>query len=150
MTINLCRRSILITFTVATVLSLNGQARRVASGYPDYKTPCPAPATEIYEYDFVDVQPQFPGGDLELIKYINNSRRYPAEAYTKGIQGRVMCSFIVNTDGSISNIRIVKGVEHSLNREAVRLISEMPKWEAGKVNEENVPVHCLLPIPFRL
>lgn len=150
MTMNLCHRSILITFTVATVLSTNGQARRIATNSPDYQIQCPVQATEIYEYDFVDVQPQFPGGDLELIKYINNSRRYPADAYTRGIQGRVMCSFIVNPDGSISDIRIVKGVEHSLNREAIRLISEMPKWVAGKVNEENVHVHCLLPIPFRL
>lgn len=137
------------TFAVAAVLSLNGQARRVAlTNNDDCHTACQA--AEVYEYDFVDVQPRFPGGDMELIKYINNARRYPADAYAKGIQGRVMCSFIVNADGSISNVRIVKGVEQSLNREAVRLISGMPKWEAGKVNDANVPVHCLLPIPFRL
>ena len=149
MTINLCQISALIAFAVASVLSVNGQARRAVTANHDCQYSCPS-ATEVYEYDFVDVQPRFPGGDLELIKYINNERRYPADAYTRGVQGRVLCSFIVNPDGSISNIRIVKGVEHSLNREAVRLISEMPRWEAGKVNDEAVSVHCLLPIPFRL
>lgn len=111
---------------------------------------CADRAMEVYEYDYVDVQPSFPGGNLELIKYINQSRRYPPDAYSRGIEGRVMCSFIVNPDGSISDIRIIKGVEHSLNCEAVRLISEMPRWEAGRVNNEAVAVHCLLPIPFRL
>lgn len=111
---------------------------------------CADMAIEVYEYDYVDIQPSFPGGNLELIRYINQSRRYPTDAYSKGVQGRVMCSFIVNPDGSISHIRVIKGVEHSLNCEAIRLISEMPKWEAGRVNNEAVAVHCLLPIPFRL
>ncbi len=105
---------------------------------------------EVYDYDFVDEQPHFPGGDREMFKFINKNRRYPIEAYQNGIQGRVLCSFIVNPDGSISHIKVIRGVETSLNTEAVRIISEMPHWIAGRVAHENVPVYCILPIPFRL
>ena len=104
---------------------------------------------EVYEYDYVDVQPQFPGGEVALVEYINNQRRYPVDAYSSNIQGRVLCSFVVNEDGSISHATIIRGVEPSLNQEALRLISEMPRWEAGKVANRSVPVHYILPIVFR-
>ncbi len=104
---------------------------------------------EVYESDFVDEQPQFPGGEVALIKYINSMRRYPAEAYYHNIQGRVLCGFIVNPDGTLSHVSVLRGVEPSLNREAVRLISNMPRWQAGKVANEKVPVYYILPIVFR-
>ena len=104
---------------------------------------------DVYEYDFVDVHPQFPGGERALMNFINATREYPYHAYHNKIQGRVVCSFIVNVDGSISHIEVIKGVEESLNREAVRVISEMPKWKVGKVAGEVVPLHCILPIAFR-
>ena len=78
---------------------------------------------DVYEYDFVDVQPQLPGGERALMNYINQTREYPYHAYHNKIQGRVVCSFVVNIDGSISNVEVIKGVEESLNREAVRVIS---------------------------
>lgn len=104
---------------------------------------------EVYECDYVDVQPQFPGGEVALVEYINNQRRYPVDAYSSNIQGRVLCSFVINVDGSISHTTIIRGVESSLNQEALRLINEMPRWEAGKVGNHNVPVHYILPIVFR-
>ena len=104
---------------------------------------------DVYEYDFVDVQPQFPVGERALMNYINQTREYPYHAYHNKIQGRVVCSFVVNIDGSISNVEVIKGVEESLNREAVRVISEMPKWKVGRIGGEVVPVHCILPIAFR-
>ena len=104
---------------------------------------------DVYEYDFVDVQPQFPGGERALMNYINQTREYPYHAYHNKIQGRVVCSFVVNIDGSISNVEVIKGVEESLNREAVRVISHMPKWKVGRIGGEVVPVHCILPIAFR-
>lgn len=103
----------------------------------------------VYEYDFVDRQPRFPGGDNAMISFINNERRYPKEAYNEGIEGRVLCSFVVNEDGTISHISVLRGVEESLNREAVRIISRMPAWEAGEIDDTPVPVYCILPIPFR-
>ncbi|MDE6278927.1 MAG: energy transducer TonB [Paramuribaculum sp.] len=102
-----------------------------------------------YLYEEVDEPPTFPGGDSEMIKYINTNRRYPAKAYADGIEGRVLCSFIVMPDGEIHNIEVIRGVEKTLNEEAVRLISEMPDWVPGKVEGEKVATLCILPIAFR-
>lgn len=105
---------------------------------------------DVYEYDYVDVPPQFPGGDRALFNYINKTRVYPYEAYKRRIHGRVLCSFIVDTDGSVCNISVIKGVNPLLDSEAVRIIREMPEWKVGKKNGCAVPVRCFLPIPFRL
>lgn len=104
---------------------------------------------EVYEYDFVSEKPSFPGGDGRLIGFINRERRYPERAYKKGIQGRVTCSFVVNADGTVSNITILKGVEPSLNKEALRIFAAMPVWNPGKIDGRPVPVRVIWPIPFR-
>lgn len=110
-----------------------------------------APYEKVYDYDFVDEKPQFPGGDRGLFNYINDTREYPYEAYHNGVEGRVFCTFIINPDGRVSDISIVRGAgDEQLNREAVRVISVMPKWKAGKVNHKAVPVRCYLPIAFML
>lgn len=106
--------------------------------------------TVVYEYNCVDSQPHFPGGDIAMLQFINHERRYPSEAYDKGIQGRVLCGFVVNENGTISNVEVMRGVEESLNQEAVRIIREMPAWEAGELDGRAVPVYCVLPIAFRL
>lgn len=104
---------------------------------------------EVFEYDYVSEKPTFPGGDSRFVSYINNNRRYPAEAYRRGIQGRVTCTFVVNANGTISNVRVLKGVEASLNQEAVRILTSMPKWHPGKIDGQPVPVRVIWPIPFR-
>ena len=104
---------------------------------------------EVYEYDFVTDKPSYPGGDAELMKFINSHREYPKEAYQKGIQGRVTCSFVVNPDGSISHISVLRGVEPSLNREAIRVLSEMPEWCPGKLDGRAVPTRVVWSVPFR-
>lgn len=104
---------------------------------------------EAYLAETVDVQPSFPGGDGAMMRFINAERRYPRDAYDANVQGRVVCGFVVAPDGSISNIDIVRGVERSLNQEAIRIIKAMPTWNAGMIDGERVPVYCLLPIPFR-
>ena len=104
---------------------------------------------EVYEYDYVKEKPEFPGGNAQLVKFINEHREYPAEAYKKGIQGRVTCSFVVNTDGSVSHISVIRGVEQSLNREAVRIMSKMPEWIPGKHDGQTVPVRVVWSVPFR-
>ena len=105
---------------------------------------------EVYDSETVDIPPTFPGGNSALVRYINSSRQYPAEAYSKGIHGRVLCSFVVQPDGSISHINVIKSVEPTLDREAVRIIDEMPPWEAGSIDGIPVPVYYMLPIAFRL
>lgn len=104
---------------------------------------------EVYEYDYVSEKPTFPGGDRNLMTFINATRNYPLDAYRKGIQGRVTCSFIVNTDGSISHISVLRGVNPSLNREAIRILSKMPEWIPGKHDGKVVPVRVVHSVPFR-
>lgn len=104
---------------------------------------------KVYDYDNVEEQPSFPGGQCELIRFINRIRRYPSAAYYGGVQGRVLVSFVVNTDGSLSHVRVVRGVEESLDQEALRVVGQMPAWEPGRIDDHPVPTHCLLPIPFR-
>ena len=105
--------------------------------------------TEVYEYDYVEEKPEFPGGVGSLINFINSTRQYPTEAYETGIEGRVTCAFVVHSDGKISHINVLRGVEPSLNHEAVRIISQMPEWHPGKINNEPVPVRVICYIPFR-
>ena len=104
---------------------------------------------EVYEYDFVTEKPTFPGGDRHFLSYINETRVYPEEAYRRGVQGKVTCSFVVNIDGSISHISILRGVEASLNREAIRIISGMPVWNPGKLDGQTVPVRVVRSVAFR-
>ncbi len=104
---------------------------------------------EVYEYDYVSEKPCFPGGDSQLMKFINNTREYPRAAYERGIQGRVTCSFVVNTDGSVSHISVIRGVEPTLNKEALRILSLMPEWKPGKLNGHAVPTRVVWSVPFR-
>lgn len=105
--------------------------------------------TEVFEYDYVDEKPEFPGGGDSMVKYINTNRHYPEEAYQSGIEGRVTCSFIVHADGKLSHIKVLRGVEPSLNQEAIRIVSSMPDWTPGKINDQPVPVRVICCIPFR-
>lgn len=106
---------------------------------------------DVYEYDYVDVRPQFPGGERGLINFINQTREYPYDAYVNRVEGRVLCSFIVHPDGSLSHIEVLRGAgDETLNREALRVIGEMPRWQPGKIGNSRVAVRCVLPIPFRL
>lgn len=89
------------------------------------------------------------GGDGSLMKFINNTREYPKKAYEKGVQGRVTCSFVVNTDGSVNHITVIRGVEPSLNKEAIRVLSNMPEWEPGRLNGKAVPTRVIWSVPFR-
>ncbi len=104
---------------------------------------------EVYEFDYVTEKPQFPGGEEKLISFINRTREYPEHAYRRNIQGRVMCSFIINTDGSVSNVGVLRGVEASLNNEARRILNLMPDWEPGRFNGRPVSVRVIYPITFR-
>ena len=105
--------------------------------------------TDVYEYDSVDVPPEFPGGNNAMVKFINSERCYPSGARTDGAHGRGLCGFVVNPDGRISHVTVIRKVHPELDREAVRVIESMPRWTAGVLQGSNVPVFCLLPITFR-
>ena len=104
---------------------------------------------EAYEYDYVTEKPSFPGGEAKLVEFINNNRNYPQEAYKKGIQGRVTCWFIVNPDGSISNVSLLRSVNEMLNQEALRIFSLMPAWSPGRIDGIPVPVRVVRSVRFR-
>ena len=145
--IRLLRFGLLTLLTLTAVLPMVAQVRHVTTVNPMSKQSY----MEVYEFDYVDIQPQFPGGERGLINFINKNREYPYHAYKNKIQGRVLCSFIVGTDGKVSDVRVIRGAgDESLNREAIRVIGKMPKWSVGKVGDHAVPVRVVLPIAFRL
>ena len=82
--------------------------------------------------------PQFPGGESGLQEYISSNLKYPQIAQENGIQGRVFVGYVVNKDGSVSDVKILRGVDPSLDKEALRIINSLPKWEPGKQN--GIPV----------
>jgi periplasmic protein TonB len=96
----------------------------------------------------VEQMPQFPDGDVSA--YLSSHILYPEVARENGIQGRVICQFVVNQDGSIVDVIVVRGVDSSLDKEAVRVIQGMPKWIPGKQGGKPVRVKFTLPIIFRL
>ena len=115
--------------------------------------PVAAPIHEEDEqviFQVVETMPQFPGGEQALFKFLNENIKYPVIAQENGIQGRVICQFVVNTDGSIVDIQVVRGVDPSLDKEAVRVIQSMPKWIPGKQRGKPVRVRFTLPINFKL
>ncbi|MCE1155275.1 MAG: energy transducer TonB [Bacteroidales bacterium] len=98
----------------------------------------------------VESMPSFPGGDPALFKYLNDNIKYPVIAQESGIQGRVICQFVVNRDGSIVDIEVVRSVDKSLDAEAIRVIKNMPRWTPGKQRGKTVRVKYTLPVNFRL
>lgn len=101
-------------------------------------------------YTIVDKMPEYEYGKSGLSKFIAHNIRYPKDALQQGIEGRILCSFIVGKDGSISNIEVVNGLNSDLDDEAIRVLGLMPKWMPGVNNGENVNVKCLLPIDFTI
>lgn len=97
-----------------------------------------------------ETMPEFPGGQEAMVSFIDSVRRYPQEAVAKKIEGRVITSFVVEKDGSIPGIMIVRGVDSLLDREAIRVIEAMPKWKPGIQTGEIVRWRLALPIPFSL
>ncbi len=101
-------------------------------------------------FDVVEQMPEYPGGIKALFDYLCENVMYPADAENQKIEGRVIATFIVETDGSISNIEVVKPVFPSLDAEAVRVLSAMPKWKPGMQNGKVVRVKYTVPISFNL
>lgn len=104
---------------------------------------------EITHYDYEKI-PEFPGGMNGFMNYLVKEIKYPKKSKRKGIEGRVLLSFIVNKDGSISDIEIVQSVNDELDKEAIRVVKTMPKWEPGMQDGETVRVAFNLPINYSL
>ena len=116
--------------------------------------PVEAPVEEEEEevvFVVVETMPEFPGGQQALFKYLSENVKYPVIAQENGIQGRVICQFVVNKDGAIVDVEVVRsGGDPSLDKEAVRVIKSMPKWNPGKQRGKAVRVKYTVPVNFRL
>lgn len=106
----------------------------------------------VEEKPFVTVEqmPSFPGGEIEMQRFIRDNLKYPVIAQENGIQGRVTIRFVVTKDGTISDVQVLRGIDASCDKEAVRVVKSMPKWIPGKQNGRNVPVYFTLPVVFKL
>ena len=115
--------------------------------------PVAAPVVEEEDnvvFQVVETMPSFPGGDADLFKFLSTNVKYPVIAQENGIQGRVICQFVVNKDGTIVDVEVVRSVDPSLDKEAIRVIKSMPKWSPGKQRGKPVRVKYTLPVNFKL
>lgn len=127
-----------------TVLKLN---ERVAD---EPVKPEPKPEVENKVFDVVEQMPAFPGGMAALNSYLKDNLRYPPVAMENGVQGRVIVSFVVEKDGSVTDVNVARSADPSLDKEAVRVVKAMPKWIPGKQNGQAVRVKYNVPVTFRL
>ena len=114
----------------------------------------PEPPKHVVEetkiFTVVEQMPMYPGGDAALMGYLRDNIKYPTVAAENGVQGRVVVGFVVERDGSITDVNILRGVDPSLDREAMRVVKSMPKWTPGKQNGSAVRVKYQVPVSFRL
>ena len=101
-------------------------------------------------FDVVEQMPEYPGGIQALFEYLSQNVKYPVDAEKQKVEGRVIATFIVETDGTINNVEVVKPVFPSLDAEAIRVLSAMPKWTPGKQSGKEVSVKYTVPINFNL
>lgn len=116
--------------------------------------PAPEPPKHVVEetkiFTVVEQMPMFPGGDAALMGYLRDNIHYPTVAAENGVQGRVVVGFVVERDGSITDVNIIRSVDPSLDREAMRVVKSMPRWTPGKQNGSAVRVKYQVPVTFRL
>ena len=112
--------------------------------------PEPPKVEETKVFDVVEEMPQFPGGPSALFEYLSKNIKYPVVAEENGVQGRVIVTFVVERDGSITDVKVVKSVDPSLDKEAQRVVKSMPHWIPGKQNGSAVRVKYTVPVTFRL
>ena len=117
-----------------------------------------APPAEVVEEEepedvifvVVESMPEFPGGAAAMYKFLSENIRYPVIAQENNIQGRVICQFTVNKDGSLVDVEVIRQVDPALDKEAIRVIKAMPKWNPGKQRGKPVRVRFTLPVNFKL
>ncbi len=135
------------TFTVEGNDEVGGE---VLKAKEEIKAPEPPKQEENKIFTVVEQMPMFPGGDAALMQYLSSNIHYPAVAAENGVQGRVVVGFVVERDGSITDVNVMRSVDPSLDREAVRVVKNMPRWTPGKQNGSAVRVKYQVPVMFRL
>lgn len=127
-----------------------GEVLKVAQRVADEPVAAPKKEVENKVFDIVENMPEFPGGMSALNKYLRENVRYPVVAQENGVHGRVTISFVVEKDGSVSDVRVAQSVDPSLDKEALRVVKSMPRWIPGKQNGAAVRVKYMVPVTFRL
>lgn len=128
----------------------NGEVLKVTQRVADEPVKPDKPEVENKIFEVVEQMPSFPGGPSALMQYLSENIKYPVVAQENGVQGRVVVSFVVERDGSITDVNVVRSVDPSLDREATRVVKAMPKWLPGKQNGQAVRVKYNVPVSFRL
>ncbi len=128
----------------------NGEVLKVTQRVADEPVKPDKPEVENKVFDVVEQMPSFPGGTGALMQYLSENIKYPVVAQENGVQGRVVVSFVVERDGSITDVKVVRSVDPSLDREATRVVKAMPNWIPGKQNGSAVRVKYNVPVAFRL
>ena len=136
-----------VTISIADVQGTDEEGGVLVEDLKQVVTEAPV---EEEVFDMVEQAPQFPGGQAELMSWLGKNIRYPVIAQENGIQGRVVCQFVVGSDGSVRDIKVVRSLDPSCDKEAVRVIQSMPKWIPGRQNGKAVSVRYTLPVIFRL
>ena len=98
----------------------------------------------------VEELPAFPGGEIALMRFLSDNMKYPKVARESGIQGRVVVQFVVGSDGSICNAKVIRSIDPYLDKEALRVVSVMPRWKPGMQKGKPVRVQYTMPLMFRL
>ena len=130
--------------------SETGEVLKVTQRVADEPIAAPKPEVENKVFEVVEQQASFPGGDAALFRYLNDNIKYPAVAQENGIQGRVLVSFIVEKDGSLTDFVITESKDPSLDKEAIRVLQSMPKWNPGKNDGQFVTVKIGMSVSFDL
>jgi len=129
-----------LLFLLILILPFSGFAQQLPEKDP----------TDENVFIAVEIMPEFPGGTEALMQYLSNSIQYPKDAKEKKIEGKVFVSFIITELGKVSEVKILRGVNESLDKEAIRVVKEMPDWKPGTQGDEPVKVKYTLPISFKL
>lgn len=139
-----------VQISIATVEGTNDKNAVDIAELKEHKVIVAEPKEEEKPFVSVEQMPQFPGGDAELMKFIGSNLKYPTIAAENGIEGRAVIRFVVTKDGSVSDVQVVRSLDPSCDKEAIRVVKMMPKWVPGKQNGRNVPVYYTLPVLFKL
>jgi protein TonB len=129
-------------------IRFGGDSSNVIVGPVGVRPPSPPPPADAIVFAVVEQMPEFPGGMEGLGEYLSENLKYPAEAREKDVQGTVFLSFVVQADGAITDVAVLKGIGAGCDEEASRVLAAMPPWQPGRQSGKAVPVRYSLPIRF--
>ena len=137
------------THEVNTIATINDGHGTDIQVIPEEKHPDPV-VEEVFGSEDITQSPEYPGGEEELMAYLSNNIKYPNRAVETETQGRVVLGFIVDKNGEIDEIKVLRGIGYGCDEEAIRVVNKMPKWKPGKNNGKAVKVYFNLPITFEI